>query len=61
MRRTLREWRHYRGISMRKLGEMVGISESAVSRHENGSRIPTVGLIKRYASALNIPQSDLIL
>lgn len=46
---------------MRKLGEMVGISESAVSRHENGSRIPTVGLIKRYASALNIPQSDLIL
>ena len=41
------------GLTQAELSEKTGISQSDISRLENGSRNPTVALLNRIANALN--------
>ncbi|WP_375169076.1 helix-turn-helix domain-containing protein [Gardnerella vaginalis] len=41
------------GLTQAELSEKTGISQSDISRLENGSRNPTIALLNRIASALN--------
>jgi transcriptional regulator with XRE-family HTH domain len=50
--RTLRE---QRGLSLRALGTMCGLSASAISQIERGSVSPSVATLHRLAHALDVP------
>ncbi len=41
------------GLTQAELSEKTGISQSDISRLENGSRNPTIALLNRIANALN--------
>lgn len=50
----LRELRRQKGLSMRELGEQVGLSESTVSLYENGRRKPSHELLCRLADFFGV-------
>ncbi|WP_395108558.1 helix-turn-helix domain-containing protein [Actinomadura sp. SCN-SB] len=59
--RRLREWRKRRGITQRELAGLAGVSLSLVRKLEQGERQDTrVETLRRFASALKIPTSELI-
>lgn len=47
-------------ISQKRLSDMTGISESAISRYLSRSRTPTMKNIAKIAWALNVKVDDLI-
>lgn len=52
-------WRRFRGLSVRELGEMAGVSYVTISRLENGQEaMPST--IKKLAGALNITREQLL-
>ncbi len=50
----LRELRKQRGLSMRELGDALGLSESTVSLYENGRRRPSHELLCRLADFFGV-------
>lgn len=56
----LRELRHRRGLTLADLAERTGISESTLSRLENGSRKPTLELLLPLAEVYAVPLDDLV-
>lgn len=55
----IRELRKSKGISMKQLGSMIGVSEQAISQYERGLRkIPLENKVK-IAKALDIPLNEL--
>jgi transcriptional regulator with XRE-family HTH domain len=55
----LRSFRDQRGLSLRALAEICGLSTNAISLIERGENSPTVSTLHRLASALKIPITDL--
>ena len=49
---SIRELRTARGLSIRELSKMSGISSAAISRWESGQRIPTVKSYNALMAAL---------
>lgn len=50
-----------RGLSLKQMKEMTGISESYINRIENGSReCPSYPIIEKLASALSVDPTDLL-
>lgn len=50
----LRELRKARGITMKELGDMLGVSESTISLYENGKREPSYELLLKIAEFFNV-------
>lgn len=56
----LREIRTEKKISMKKLGEIVGVSESAISLYETGKREPDQDTLKRIADYFKVSTDYLL-
>ena len=51
---TMKEWRRAKGVSVRKMAEYLGVSESTVTNWENkGQRVPVKEAIK-YCEYLDV-------
>lgn len=50
---NLRQIRTSRGLTMAELGQMVGLSESAIGHFENGRRKPDFEILLKLGEALN--------
>ena len=59
--RSLRAARHERHLTLRELGERVGLTTWHVAKLEAGRHAPSVALIKPLADALQIPVEQLLL
>jgi len=57
----IREIRKRAGITMKKLGEMVGVSLLTISRIETGKVSPSVALLSEIARCLHYPISSFLL
>ena len=49
---VIRELRNEKGLTLRQLAERANVSDSAVSRWENGERVPNVDAYIRIIEAL---------
>jgi transcriptional regulator with XRE-family HTH domain len=56
----LRLERVRRGISMNRLAQKSGLSQSMISLLERGKRTPTLATVLRIAAALNVDPSKLL-
>ena len=56
----LREYRKRSGLTMKRLGEMVGASEASISQYETGRVEPDIELMIRLSDVLGITVDDLI-
>lgn len=54
----IRALREKRGLSLRSLAELCGLSINAISRIERGENSPTVSSLHQLASALEVPITD---
>jgi transcriptional regulator with XRE-family HTH domain len=54
----VREWRQQRGLSLRALAKEAGVSFTTVYRIEAGTISPTVAMLERLASALDVRVVD---
>jgi transcriptional regulator with XRE-family HTH domain len=54
----LREWRDRRGFSLRALAEKAGVSYVTIVRIEGGTLSPTVAMLDKLATALDIDVRD---
>ena len=50
----LRELRKEKNITMKKIGEIIGVSESAVSQYENGKRQPDHETLTKLADFFEV-------
>ena len=50
---VIRELRNEKGLTLRQLAERANVSDSAVSRWENGERVPNVDAYIRIIEALD--------
>lgn len=57
---TLRALRKARGYTMKQLGELIGVSESAVGMYETGKRKPSYEVLLQMAEALDCSIVDLV-
>lgn len=57
MHQNIKYYRKKRGISIRKLARMAGISPSHVERLESGESIPRIDTALNVAAALHVPLS----
>lgn len=55
----IREVRKQRGMTMRELGDRVGVSESAIGFYETGKREPSYEILLKIAEELRCNVSDL--
>ena len=55
----LKELREGKQLTQAQLGELVGLTHSAVSRHENGSRALSPHDLEVYARALGCKPTDI--
>jgi len=55
----LAEWREYRGLSQRELADMIGASNSKISRIEGGVSELRPGFARKIAQFFNIPLAAL--
>src|ERR1700741_2409271 len=51
----VRELRHERGLTLKALGRSAGLSHPFLSQLERGLARPSVSLVERIATALNVP------
>ena len=56
----LRELRTERGLSMRDVDKLHGVSSTHLSQVERGIRRPGPGTLKKLAQAYNVPYDDLL-
>lgn len=52
--RAVRELREHRGWSQNQLAEAARMTQSAVARFESGGTVPTLPVLERLASALDV-------
>lgn len=58
--RNLRRLRTRRGHSLERLAKHSGVSRAMLGQIETGKSVPTIGLLWKVASALNVPFSNLL-
>lgn len=56
----MREYRKRSGLTMKKLGELVGASESSICQYETGRVEPDVELMIKIADVLGVTVDNLI-
>ena len=56
--RRVRQFRAARGITLKKLSELTGLSKGLLSKIENCNVSPPIGTLSKLAQALNVPISD---
>lgn len=52
--------RQKKGLTQKQLGDLCGMADSAIRRYENGRAKPKIETLKKIASALRVPITDLI-
>ena len=52
--------RERRGLSQYQLGALVGVSDKAVSKWENGVSKPRIGMIRKLSEVLDISVDELL-
>ena len=57
---TLRKLRTEKGLSQKQLSKQMMVSEAAISRWENGNRLPDAAMIARLARVLGVDVSMLL-
>jgi transcriptional regulator with XRE-family HTH domain len=57
---TLVSIRQGKGISQRALAEKSGMPQALISRLESGTGNPTLGSLKAYAGAIELPVSEVV-
>lgn len=58
--KRLKELRKSQGLTMKKLGELIGVAESTVSLYENGKRHPDYYILKFLAEYFNVSTDYLL-
>ncbi len=56
---SIRTFREKAGVSQRKLGISLGLSDKAISAYESGRTVPSIETLIRIAEILNITLDDL--
>ncbi len=56
----IKELRKEKVITMKRLGEIIGVSEGAVSQYENGKRQPDYDILKKIADFFNVTTDYLL-
>ena len=56
----LTDLRTQRGLSQSELGEIVGVSNKAISKWENGEALPRLERLKRLADYFGVPVEELV-
>lgn len=56
----LRTIRKNNKLTLKQLGELVGLSEQAIGQYERGDRNPSIDILNKIAAALGITVNDLI-
>jgi len=54
IRKMLKEERKRRNLSLSEFAKLIGISKTSVWNYENGERIPTLEILSRMLSTMNI-------
>lgn len=54
----IRSYRKRKGLTMKELGNKVGVSEQAISQYERSIRTPNVAILRKICSFLNLPVED---
>ena len=57
---AIKEMRSARGITQSDLAEIIGTTEAAISRYENGKREPRLAIVAKLADALGCTIDELI-
>ena len=52
--RAMIDARAERNLTQKQLAEITGINQADISKLENGTRNPTIGLLKRLADGMNM-------
>lgn len=52
---TINELRTARGMTLRQMGDLLGVSPQAVHKWEHGINCPDIALIPRLAQVLDVP------
>ena len=55
----IREIRKQRKMTMKQLGDIVGVTESAIGHYETGKREPSYELLRKISKALDCRVADL--
>lgn len=56
----IKELRKEKSITMKRLGEIIGVSEGAVSQYENGKRQPDYDILKKIADFFDVSTDYLL-
>ena len=56
--KRLREFRERKGLSLRELGERIGVAYSYISVIENGKRTPNIEVLSKAAKVLDVDLAD---
>ena len=56
----IREIRKAKGMTMKQLGEIVGVTESAIGQYENGKRKPDYEMLLKISEALDSTVDELL-
>ena len=56
---SLKRLRMERGLSQEELARRLGTSKQAISRYENGARVPKISTVSALAAALDAPLTAL--
>ena len=57
---AIKDLRKQRGYSQESLSKSMGISQSAIASYETGVRVPSVGMMKRFAEFFSVPMSTFL-
>ena len=61
MKQTLREWRKERGMSQKRLAEMVGVTGNTIRNWEKNATEPTTSQYTALKKALLLKSADVII
>ena len=61
MKKTLREWRKERGMSQKRLAEMVGVTGGTIRNWEKGVTEPITSQYTALKKALMLKSADVII
>ena len=57
---VLRQFRNQAGLSQERLGERMSVGGNFISRLELGQEYPSIGMLIRFAEALEIQPGDIL-
>lgn len=60
MQNRIREVRKQHGLTMKQLGDKVGLSESTISQYENGKRQPANETLLKFRELFNVSVDELL-